>query len=109
VTLPDGLSTAETRVSPAGTSSCDAKWARVYNLSGSSQWVAADIKCGDPSYKTCQFQPSSGKIASSATVGIYTMMTPFAATKTRSCGVVRADPGPITTVPLGGPNCTGVN
>jgi hypothetical protein len=104
--LPDGYSRVETRVSSA--TNCNAKWARAYNLSGSSKWVAADIKCGS-GYPSCQFRASSAKIASSSTVGIYTPMTPFATTQTKSCGVVRASPGPITTVPLGNANCTAVN
>jgi|CXWL01.1.fsa_nt_gi hypothetical protein len=105
--LPDTLSTVETRKS--GTADCNAKWARTYNLSGVSKWVAADIKCGGGSYPSCQFRSSAAKIASSSTVGIYTPMTPFAATQTKSCGVVRGDPGPITTVPQGTANCTLVN
>ena len=104
--LPDLASTVETRKS--GTSDCNAKWTRVYNLSGSNKWVAADLKCGT-NYISCQFQASGSKIASSSTVGIFTPMQPFVSTSTRSCGVVRGDPGPITIVPLGNANCTSVN
>ncbi len=104
--LPDGASTAETRVS--GTADCNAKWARVYNLSGSYQWVAADLYCGT-NYVNCQFRASPAKIASSGTVGIYTPMQPYSSTATKSCGVVRGDPGPITSVPLGTANCTTAN
>lgn len=103
----DGASTVETRKS--GTSDCNAKWARAYNLSGSSKWVAADLKCGT-NYPSCQFRSSAAKIASSSTVGIYTPMEAFASTSTRSCAVVRDDPGPITSVPLSPThNCTGIN
>ena len=106
--LPDGASTVETRKSD--TSGCNAKWARVYNLSGSSQWVAANLRCkSGVSYPSCQFRASAAKIASSSTVGVYTPMEAFASTSTRSCGVVRGDPGPITSVPLSNNNCTGVN
>lgn len=104
--LPDGASTVETRKS--GTSDCNAKWARVYNLSGSNKWVAADLYCGT-NFINCQFAASGAKIASSSTVGIYTPMQPFVSTATKSCGVVRGDPGPITTVPLGIANCTTAN
>ncbi|MBI2757584.1 MAG: DUF2690 domain-containing protein [Chloroflexi bacterium] len=100
------LGTVETRVS--GTSSCNAKWARVYNTSGIYQWVAADLYCGTPKV-SCQFQRSSAKIASSSTVGIYTPMQAYASTSTKSCGVVRGDPGPITSVPMGTNNCTSNN
>lgn len=104
--LPDGASTVETRKS--GTLDCNAKWARTYNLSGTSQWVAADLRCGS-NYPSCQFRSSPAKIASSSTVGIYTPMEAFASTSTRSCGIVRGDPGPITSVPLSNNWCTGIN
>jgi len=106
--LPDGASTTMTRKS--GTADCNAKWTRAYNMSGTSQWVAANLRCKSGiSYPSCQFRASAAKIASSSTVGIYTPMEAFASTSTRSCAVVRGDPGPITTVPLGTANCTGVN
>ncbi len=105
--LPDGLSTVETRVS--GASSCNAKWARVYNKSGTNQWVAADLKCNPPNYGSCQFKASQAQIASSSSVGIYTMMQPYASSLVRSCGVVRGAPGPITSVPLSSLNCTSTN
>lgn len=104
----DGASTVETRKS--GTSDCDAKWARAYNLSGVSRWVAADLKCkSGVSYPSCQFRASAAKIPSSSTVGIYTPMEAFASTSTKSCAVVRGDPGPITSVPVSSNGCTGVN
>jgi hypothetical protein len=79
-------------------------------MSGTSQWVAANLRCQSGiSYPSCQFRASSAKIASSSTVGIYTPMEAFASTSTRSCAVVRGDPGPITSVPLSSNNCTGVN
>jgi len=104
--LPDGASTTMTRKS--GTADCNAKWARTYNLSGISQWVAADLRCRS-SYPSCRFRSSAAKIASSSTIGIYTTMEPFASTSTRSCGIVRGDPGPITSIPVSNNNCTGVN
>ena len=104
--MPDGASTVETRKS--GTADCNAKWARAYNMSGITQWVAADLKCGT-FFPSCQFRSSPAKIASSSTVGIYTPMEAFASTSTRSCAVVRGDPGPITSVPLSSNNCTGIN
>lgn len=104
--MPDGTSTVETRKS--GTLDCNAKWARTYNMSGISQWVAADLKCGTL-YPSCQFRSSPAKIASSSTVGIYTPMEAFAATSTKSCAVIRGDPGPITSVPQSPNNCTGIN
>jgi hypothetical protein len=100
------LGTAETRVSD--TTSCNAKWARVYNTSGISQWVAADLYCGTPKVN-CQFRASGAKIASSSTVGIYTPMQEYASTSTKSCGVIRVSPGPITSVPMGTNNCTSNN
>ncbi len=104
--LGNSLGTAETRVS--GTASCNAKWARVYNTSGTSQWVAADLYCGTPKVN-CQFLASGAQIASSNTVGIYTMMQAYASTSTKSCGVIRTSPGPITSVPMGTSNCTSNN
>lgn len=104
--LPDGTSTTMTRKS--GTADCNAKWARTYNLAGIPQWVSADLRCGT-NYPSCRFRSSSAKIASSSTVGIYTTMQPFASTSTRSCGIVRGDPGPITSIPVSNNNCTGVN
>lgn len=108
--LPDGYSTVETRKSGTGVGECDAKWARTYNLSGGDRWAAADLKCGGGSYPSCQVVSSQAKIASSSTVGVFTPMTPFAATLTRSCGCVRTDPGPISTpIVLSNNWCTGVN
>ena len=104
--LPDGASTAETRVSSS--SDCNAKWARVYNKSGVYAWAAADLKCGT-NFPSCRFVASPAKIASSSTIGIYTTMQAFASTPTRSCGNVRSDPGPITSISLSTNWCTGTN
>jgi hypothetical protein len=37
------------------------------------------------------------------------MMQAYASTSTKSCGVIRTSPGPITYVPMGTSNCTSNN
>jgi hypothetical protein len=95
----------ETRKSAA----CDAKWARAYNISGGNRYAAASIRYGCANYCYNQSVSTSGLIASSATVGIYTPMVGLVPTPTRSCGRVSTS-GPIA-IPLAVSDgqCTGVN
>lgn len=105
--LPDGLSTVETRAS--GTSDCDAKWARAYNKSGASRYVAASLRYGCANFCYAQSNFSPSPIPSSSTVGIFTPMHAYVATPTRSCARVEVA-GPIPTpVPVSTPACTTVN
>lgn len=103
--LPDGLSTVETRKS--GTADCDAKWARTFNKSGGNRYAAASIRFGCANY--CYNQSVSSPGAFATGLSVYTPMTAYEGTPTRSCGSV-APSGPIG-IPLGISDtfCTGAN
>lgn len=105
--LPDGLSTVETRAS--GTADCDAKWARTYNMSGGNRYAAASLRYGCTNYCYNKSISSPQPIASSSTVGVFTVMHAYVATPTRSCGRVSLT-GPIA-IPIGisSTSCTGAN
>lgn len=105
--LPDGLSTVETRAS--GTADCDAKWARTYNMSGGNRYAAASLRYGCTNYCYNKSISSSQPIASSGTVGVFTVMTAYVATSTRSCGRVSLT-GPIgIPISISTASCTGAN
>jgi len=105
--LPDGKSTVETRKSSA--SDCDAKWARVYNKSGGNRYAAASLRYGCANYCYSKNIRTTEPIASSSTVGIYTMMLAYAATPTRSCGDVSVSPIKTLPISISASYCTGAN
>lgn len=104
--LSDGganQSFVETRKSNA----CDAKWTRTTNKSGGYRFAAGSLRYGCSNYCYNKSVSSLSTIANLAVV--YTMMTAYVATPTRSCGVVSTS-GPIS-IPLSISNsiCTGAN
>jgi hypothetical protein len=105
--LSDGHSTVETRAS--GTSDCDAKWARTYNLSGGNRYAAGSLRYGCANYCYNKSILSPNPIASSNSVGVYIPMAAYVATQTRSCGSVSLV-GPISIpIEIADTSCTGVN
>lgn len=102
--LPDGYSFVETRVS--GTSDCDAKWARTTNMSGGYRYAAATLRYGCSNYCYTKNVSSPGTIASGQVV--YTPMHAYAATPTRSCGVVSTS-YIYVPISLSDTFCTGAN
>jgi hypothetical protein len=102
--LPDGLSTVETRKSTSV--NCDAKWARTYNWSGGSRYVAASLRYGCSNYCYNQSVTSPNTIPSGSQV--YTPMHAYEATPTRSCGDVSISAIPIP-IGISSTWCTGAN
>lgn len=104
--LSDGganQSFVETRQSSA----CDAKWTRTTNKSGGYRFAAGSLRYGCSNYCYNRSISSPSTIANNLTV--YTMMTAYVATSTRSCGVVSVN-GPISIPPSISNNiCTGAN
>ena len=79
----------ETRKSAA----CDAKWARTTNRSGGYRYAAASLRFGCSNYCYHHSVSSPGTIPNNTVV--YTPMVAYAATPTRSCGIVSTS-GPIS-------------
>jgi hypothetical protein len=110
--LLDGVSTVETRVSANGTldSQCNAKWARVRNLSTEPKYLAGSLRYGCSNYCYAQSVSSPGKVTNiSPNNQVFTPMQGLAATPTRSCGATSTSSQIAVPIGISSTSCTTAN
>jgi hypothetical protein len=100
--LPDGKSKVETRAN----STCDAKWARVTNLTTGYRYAGGSLRYGCSNYCYSQSVPTNGTIAPN--LAVYTPMNAYIGTPTRSCGKVQTSNFSVP-IAISSTDCTSSN